>query len=79
MGFFIGLAFGLSGGDATIVPWISGLIGFFGGAAIYGAMIKHPETGPIGFVKGILISLFLLAVLIVIGLIVVGLIAILAR
>jgi hypothetical protein len=53
----------------------SGIMGFLMGAAVYGQMIKYPETGlPVGFMKGIRISLFqiLLALLIALPILLVG-------
>jgi len=45
-------------------------VNFFITSAIYGGMIKEPETGPIGFAKGLLISFYLLLIGFVLGLIV---------
>jgi hypothetical protein len=36
------------------------IIGFFLGAAIYGSLIKHPETDPIGLRRGLAIEFILL-------------------
>ena len=60
-GYFIWSDIG--GGDAsnTSAYIITGVIGFLMGSVIFSKMLRHPETGPIGFVKGILISLFLTA------------------
>lgn len=55
----------------------SGIMGFFMGGAVYGQMIKYPDTGsPIGFMKGIRISLFqiLLVFLIALPLLLIGLV-----
>jgi hypothetical protein len=58
VGVVIGLFVGMSGhsfGGSPVV--LSMVIGFSVAAAIYGLLIKHPETGPIGFGKACLVAL----------------------
>lgn len=63
IGIFVGLMIGTTGNlfnPITIILLM--VIGFFIGAAIYGIMIKHPESGPIGFGKACLVNLVLLLI-----------------
>ena len=61
IGFVVGLFASLSGHYSTDVPIVLvSIIGFFVGATIYGTLIKHPETGPIGFRGGLPIELILI-------------------
>ena len=61
IGFEVGLFASLSGHSFTYDPiMLTTIIGFLVGAAIYGTLIKHPETGPIGFRHGLLVELILL-------------------
>ena len=61
VGFFVGFFIGLDGqqftGTSTVLLMV---IGFFVQAAIYAPLIKHPETGAIGFAKACYVSLILL-------------------
>jgi hypothetical protein len=58
VGFVVGFVIGASGqqftGTSTVLLMV---IGFFVQAAIYAPLIKHPETGAIGFGKACLVSL----------------------
>jgi hypothetical protein len=47
---------GVNMGTVLILPL---LVGFFTSSLLYGKKIRHPETGPIGFGKGMLITCFL--------------------
>lgn len=51
---------GMSGQSFAGGPMVlSMVINFFVAAAIYGLLIKHPDTGPIGFGKGCLVGMAL--------------------
>ena len=73
--FLVGFVGGLIGiyenqkGRPPLIPLT--VINLFVGAVIYGSLIKHPESGSIGFGKACLVSIFLLAI----GAIIVGAIA----
>ena len=62
--YFVGTAFGNSIGRQGME--ISLFIGFFEyffvSSLIYGLLIKHPETGRIGFIKGMLVTLYLVSI-----------------
>lgn len=58
IGFVLGFIVGASGNEFSGTGYLLlTVIGFFVYAAILGPMIKHPETGPIGFGKACLVSL----------------------
>lgn len=62
-GEFVLSAFGIQA--SVMISRLIMLMGFFPYAGILGLMIKHPETGPIGFGKGCLV--LLIAAMICIG------------
>ena len=69
--FVAGISLGASRGhvdaSANILLMV---IGFFVQAAIYGSLLKHPESGPIGFGKACLVSIVqLVAAAIIFGII----------
>lgn len=58
IGFVFGAIVGATGNEVSSTGYILlTAIGFFVYAAILGPMVKHPETGPIGFQKAFLVSL----------------------
>ena len=58
VGYLMGLGFAAAGYDDTTLNAVVGFItGFIIGAAIYGKLFRHPESGSIGFIKGALVSL----------------------
>jgi len=60
-----------SGQEITVdpTPFVLAIIPFFVSAAIYVRLIKHPETGAIGFSKACLVSLMqlILGILLIVG------------
>ncbi|MDR1709007.1 MAG: hypothetical protein LBS70_04745 [Candidatus Accumulibacter sp.] len=68
IGFVFGFIVGASGNTLSVTNYILlTIIGFFVYAAILGSIIKHPETGSIGFGKACLISLVQFILVIIIG------------
>lgn len=59
VGYLLGFGLAVSGAsdDTTINAIIGFMAGFIIGAAINGAMFKHPTSGPIGFIKGAILSI----------------------
>jgi hypothetical protein len=54
---------GVNMGTALILPL---LVGLFTSSLLYGKKIRHPETGPIGFGKGIRVACFLAIVVFIV-------------
>ena len=59
VGYLMGFGLAVSGAseNITINAIIGFIAGFIIGAAINGAMFKHPTSGPIGFLKGAVLSI----------------------
>jgi hypothetical protein len=58
IGFVFGVIVAATGNELSSTGYILlSLIGFFVYAAILGPIVKHPETGPIGFQKACLVNL----------------------
>jgi len=58
VGFFVGFMVAAAGGEIDSATYLLIIIiGFFVTSGLYGIMIKHPESGPIGFSKACLVSL----------------------
>lgn len=69
LGFGLGLPFGSSHEVADQVGLFATIGTFFIASLIHAKFIVHPETGPVGFKKGMLISLMLFAIMCVLSIV----------